>query len=367
MENEVLTEELAKNIMESCIDCGECIEACYIAKVTDNKYTPKSKIMLLQKLLEGHELEQEEIDNIYLSTGCGACEAVCPADISITDVIKIERAILAQQGKEPAWITQVCTNTMKLGNLGGEDSSNKNSWVTDELELSDNSDVAYMAGCWISVAKHDIARSTIKILNKGGIVPRLIPKEKCCGHMLIANGHIQETKQYVKDYVEYIESLGIKKLVVSCPGCYSHFMKEYPELFRKPDFEVEFSVSLFSQLIEEGKLSPKKMNKTVSVKDACVIMQKSDIPRKVLSSMGIEVKELTDRNIFCCGGPEVKPAFPEISSKVAMFTIDNFKETPDGVVSYCPFCYVHLEDVCKEKDKEMAMQDISNLLLESLS
>lgn len=353
--------------VDYCIDCGKCYDVCHIAKVTDNKYTPRSKIMLLQKLIEGNETEQEEINDVYLSTRCGACDDVCPMNIPITAIIQREREILAQQGKEPARTTQICRNILEAGSPGRKDASVRNSWITDELELEDSSDVAYMAGCWIAFAHQDIARSTIRILNAGGITPRVIPEEKCCGLFLIDNGHLEEAGEYAKEYVEYLESLGIKKVIASCPGCYTVLKEEYPKLFRKPEFEVIYSLSLFDQLIDEGKLCPKKLNKTVSVRDACAIMEISDIPRKILSSMGIEVREMFDRKNACCGGPGgVKPNFPEISSNIAMLTIEHFKDTPDGTVSYCPFCYHHLENVCQEKDEEMDMQDISQLLLQSI-
>lgn len=353
--------------IDYCIDCGKCYDVCHISKVTDNKYTPKSKIMLLVKLLDDDELEQEEINDIYLSTRCGACDDVCPMNIPITDIIQREREILAKQGKEPARTSQICNNILEAGSPGRMDASIRNSWVTDELELDDNSDVAYMAGCWIAYAHQDIARSTIKILNAGGIIPRIIPEEKCCGLFLIDNGHLDEAREHTKKYVEYLESLGIKKVIASCPGCYEVLGKEYPKLFREPDFEVIYSLSLFNQFIDEGKIKPKKMDRTVSVRDACAIMEISDMPRKILSSMGVEVKEMFNRKHACCGGPAgVKPNFPEISSKTAMLTIEHFKDTPDGTVSYCPFCYHHLESVCKEKDEEMDMQDISIMLLESI-
>ncbi|MEL4304813.1 (Fe-S)-binding protein [Methanococcoides sp. LMO-2] len=353
--------------IDYCIDCGKCYDVCHIAKVTDNKYTPKSKIMLLQKLLDGDELEQEEINDVYLSTRCGACDDVCPMNIPITDIIQREREILAKQGNEPARTSQICRNILEAGSPGRMDASIRNSWATDELEISDSSEVAYMAGCWIAFAHQDIAQSTIKILNAGGIVPRIIPEEKCCGLFLIDNGHLEEAKEHAKEYVEYLESLGIKKVIASCPGCYEVLGKEYAKLFRKPEFEVIYSLSLFEQLIDEGKLIPKKLNRTVSIRDACAIMEMSDIPRKILSSMGVEVKEMFDRKNGCCGGPAgVKPNFPDISSKTAMLTIEKFKNTPNGTVSYCPFCYHHLEGVCKEKGEELDMQDISILLLESI-
>ncbi|MCM1986654.1 MULTISPECIES: (Fe-S)-binding protein [Methanococcoides] len=350
-----------------CIDCGKCYDVCHIAKVTDNKYTPRSKIMLLQKLIDGDELDQDEVDDVYLSTRCGACDDVCPMNIPITDIIQRERTILAEQGKEPARTSQICKNIIEAGSPGRKDATLRNSWINDEIELSETSDVAYMTGCWIAFAHQDIARSTIKLLNKAGITPRAIPEEKCCGLFLIDNGHMEEAKEYAKEYVEYLESLGIKKIIASCPGCYIVLKEEYARLFREPKFEVVYSLELFRDLIQEGKLVPKALDRKVAIRDACAILEMSDIPREILRSMQVEVKEMFGGKHGCCGGPAgVKPNFPEISSKVGMITIEKTKDYPDGVVSYCPFCYHHLEDVCRQEGKEFRIKDITGLLLESV-
>ncbi|MGD9779974.1 4Fe-4S dicluster domain-containing protein, partial [Methanomethylovorans sp.] len=92
-----------QELADLCIDCKKCWDVCPVNMVTaGNIYTPQGKIGSLSKILAGEELTEDEFNNIYLSTRCGACDDVCPVDIPITNIIQYERKLLAEQGKEPA-------------------------------------------------------------------------------------------------------------------------------------------------------------------------------------------------------------------------------------------------------------------------
>ncbi len=353
-----------RSLIDSCIDCRNCWDVCPVTKVTGKEnFTPQAKIQLLERI---DSLNQEEIDNIYLSTRCGACDEVCPVDIPITDIIQHERSLLAKQGKEPARTTQICKNIMEMSNPGGKDPATRNDWITPDLQLSDSSDTAYMAGCWIALAHKDIGQATIRVLNAGGIKPRIMEEEQCCGLFLIDNGHMEEAAQHAKEYTEYIESLGIKKLIVSCPGCYKVLKEDYPELFRETEFEVINSMTIFKQMLEEGTLKPEMLDLEMGVRDACPMKNMNDLPRDIMQMIGIKVNEIFENKTVCCGAPAgLKPNFPDIAADIGTLTLD--KTPDDGLASYCPFCYHHLEDVCKKQDRKLNMTDIALLLEKSIN
>ncbi|MDW7732906.1 MAG: (Fe-S)-binding protein [Methanolobus sp.] len=159
----------------------------------------------------------------------------------------------------------------------------------------------------------------------------------------------------------------MKKVITSCPGCYLVLGREYPKLYRELNFEVEHSLNLFRDLINDGTLRPNKLEYTVAVRDACPLKQSKDVSRYILSSMDVSIKELFDGKHVCCGGPAgLKPNFPEISSDIAMLSVQDYKEKADMMISYCPFCMHHIGGVCKSKDEELNMKDISVLLAESI-
>ncbi|WP_233564674.1 hypothetical protein [Methanohalophilus sp. RSK] len=79
----------------------------------------------MQRIVAGEKLTSDEMDNIYLSTRCRACDDVCPVDIPITDIIQYERQLLAQQGKEPAKTTAISKNIIERNSPGGMDPSTR--------------------------------------------------------------------------------------------------------------------------------------------------------------------------------------------------------------------------------------------------
>ncbi len=352
---------------DSCIDCKKCLDVCPITIVTENEnFTPQSKVRLLSRIEANECLSDEEVDNVYLSTRCGACDAVCPVNIPITSIIQRERQLLSEQGREPERTGQIVRNILEKNVPGHMDDSKRFDWVSTDLEFSEKSDVAYMAGCWTSFAHQEIARNTIRLLNVAGIKPMLLAEEKCCGLFLIDNGHLDEAASHAEKYVTYIESLGVKKLIVSCPGCYEVLKIQYPILFREATFEVILSSFLFKEMIDNGTLVPKKSEGKVALRDACPLRGEQEVFREIVSSLGFDVEELFETNM-CCGAPAgVKPNYPEVSRKVAMLTIDKVKEKNVKLVSYCPFCLYHLEGTCKDCGETLEMQDITALIAEKV-
>ncbi len=354
--------------INSCIDCKKCWDVCPVNMVTEgDRFTPQGKIESLAKIVAGEELTQDEYDNIYLSTRCGACDDVCPVDIPITDIIQYERQLLAQQGREPAKTTAISNNILEHNSPGAKDPAKRFDWITDDLDIAESSEIAYMAGCWVSYSQPDIARATIRLLNHAGIKPMILKEEKCCGLFLLDNGHLEQLAEHAKKFVDYIESLGVKKVIASCPGCYMVLGKQYPKLYRELGFDVELSMSVFKEMIADGRLKPKKLDMTVSVRDACPVRDSKDVPRSVLESMGVKVNELFEGEVVCCGGPAgLKPNFPEIADDIAMLTVKGYKDKAEMLASYCPFCVHHMEGACKSKDEEMKIRDVAVLLEESV-
>ena len=350
--------------VDSCIDCKKCWDVCPVTNVEGEGYTPQGKIQLLSKVESGETLEKKEFNNIYLSTRCGACDDVCPVNIPIKDIIQYERHLLAEQNREPDKTKDIVNNILVHNNPGGKDNSRRFDWITDDLEFSEDSEIGYMAGCWISYAQPEIARSTIRILNSAGIKPKILEEEKCCGIFLIDNGHFDEMKNHAKNYVDYIESIGIEKLIVSCPGCYKTIKESYTELYREPYFEVVPSIELFDKLIKKGNIQPKKLDLSVPLKDSCHLKNQIDTPRNILKNIGIKVIEIFDKQVICCGAPAgLKPNFPQTSSDIAGLSLEKSNDVSNLMIAYCPFCIYHMKSV---NNSNLKIKDISQLLEESV-
>jgi len=354
--------------VKKCIDCGKCGEICPICHVSDKEiYTPDNKIKQLEKIELEQDLEPDEFDTVYLCSRCGACNDICPEDIDISGIIQYERHLLAKQGREPEKTKHISNNIITKYNPKGMDVPRMAElWVTEDLEFSDDSKTAYVAGCWVALKNVEIAQDSVRILNACGIKPKLLEKERCCGLFVIDNGHFDDIKKYAKEYTDYIESQGVDTVLVSCPACYNVIKNMYPEFYRKPKYEVVSTLDMFKKLYDEGKIKFKKTSGNVSIRDACPLKDSFSIPREMLNDIGYDIKEIFDGEVFCCGAPAgVKPNYPEISNAIGKITLDKSKGS-DRIVSYCSFCKHHLDSIQDPEKDEIPVVDLSNVIWENM-
>ena len=362
--------------MDRCTECDDCAEVCTVCRVVDGDvYSPRSKIQLISKLEEGKILEEEELDSLYLCMMCGQCDEACPEDIPLSDVIKYNRGLVAVRGEEPEKTKHIINNIIEEKNPGGYDNTERQEWVSSELEFSEDSKIGYMAGCWISFKYPEIARDTVRILNEGDIQPQLIDEEKCCGLFVTDSGHMAELELYAKDYTEEIESQGIETLIVSCPACYGQMNDMYPRLYRDPEFDVKMSMEIYQDLINKDKLNFEKeiegeeeAEDVVSLKHGCPITHMSDLPHDLIEETGIESKDLFGQETVCCGAPAgVKPNYPDIADEMGDLAVDKAAEQTGSMVTLCPFCQYHYDGLDSIEEKDINMTDISSLLAEKIN
>src|SRR5574337_1936768 len=94
----------AKDFVDRCIKCGECLEACTIFPLT--KFADQGSIAMIEKvvdLLSGGEITEEACDMIWsCGGGCDACCKVCPPGLALNAALfAFGRARLLAAGKEP--------------------------------------------------------------------------------------------------------------------------------------------------------------------------------------------------------------------------------------------------------------------------
>ncbi|MBN1786059.1 MAG: (Fe-S)-binding protein [Candidatus Methanofastidiosa archaeon] len=354
--------------VNKCTDCGECGLICPICHVSDKGiYSPDNKIRQLGKIERNEELTKDELDTVYLCSRCGACNYVCPEDIDINGIIQYERSLIAKQKREPEKTSHIANNIITRFNPKGMDVPNMASmWVAEDLKFSEDSKLAYMAGCWVALKNVEIAQDTVRILNACGIRPKTLEKERCCGLFVIDNGHFDEIRRYAKEYTDYIESQGVEVLLVSCPACYDVMKNVYPELYRKPKYRVVSALEMFKDLYDQGKIKFDRTKGKVSMRDACPMKDVFSIPRELIGAMGYEIIEPFDGKIFCCGAPAgVKPNYPEISNAIGRITFEKSKDA-EMIVSYCSFCKHHLDTISEADGSGLPVIDLSSVIWKNM-
>jgi Fe-S oxidoreductase len=133
---------------------------------------------------------------------CGSCEVRCPEGVHFTDFVRGLRSL------SPAASRQSCPHgelVQSAARLMAEGETKRDlSWVTDDLEVADQGEIALFVGCltvFDALFEHDpgvrtidIARSAIRLLNGVGIKPVLLSEERCCGHDLLWRGELETFK-----------------------------------------------------------------------------------------------------------------------------------------------------------------------------
>ncbi len=157
---------------------------------------------------------------------------------------------------------------------------------------------------------------------------------------------------HAKKVAQKLKNAGIKKIITVDP----HTAYALKELFPKYT-GISFEVKSYFELLD---LEPKECGLEVTMHDPCFFgryLKVSDIPRKVLSNMGITVSEIRNQGEFtsCCGGP-AESLSPNLSNEIMKKRVEELKEPGSPIIAYCPICLGHL------KKSGANVEDLSTLL-----
>ena len=374
-------------------------------------YSAQGRFDVARALLEGEiELTDKVLEVIYACTLCGGCDVTCKftRDMEPLEVLHELRKYAVEQGKGPL-----------PGHMPAVDSIRKNSnpWLQPKtrrahwarnLKVKDlnkeKAEVLYFAGCTYSYNANlqNVVRGTLRILQSAGIdVGILGNNEACCASPVLKVGMDEMFFEHARSNVKLFNSLGVKKVITSCAGCYGIFQGHYPGV-ETMNYEVVHSVNLLDQLIREGKLKFKnKVPMKVTWHDPCHLGrggEKEDLwegerlkwgisdpprqrnfgsngvfdaPRNILQAIpGIEFIEMERIREFswCCGaGGGVKSAFPEFALHSAQERIAEASETgAEAVVTSCPWCELNLADAVAAGNDRIKVMSLVELVEKSL-
>jgi Fe-S oxidoreductase len=173
--------------------------------------------------------------------------------------------------------------------------------------------------------------------------------------------------------IEVLKAKGVKKILTSCPHCFSIFQNEYPQF--EGEFEVVHHADLFAQLVQEGKLKPQDgLKEKITYHDSCYLGRHNSIyesPRQIVGSLpGAQAVEMgrARAQSFCCGAGGAHMWVEESKGK----RINNERTEEAAatgaqiIATACPFCMQMFEDsvgaVPEAADREMKVYDVVELL-----
>jgi len=158
---------------------------------------------------------------------------------------------------------------------------------------------------------------------------------------------------HAKKVAKKLQDAGIKKIITIDP----HTAYALKELFPKYT-GIQFEVKSYFELLNLGT---KDNDLKVTIHDPCFFgryLCKSDIPRKVLSDLGISTSNIRNQGEFtsCCGGP-AESISPSLSNEIMEKRVKELEEPGKPIIAYCPICLGNL------KKSGANVQDLSSLLV----
>jgi len=366
----------------SCLDCGKCTVACPISRY-DPDYSPR---MVVYNALCGHDTELLENGQLWSCLTCSLCEERCQSGVQYTELIKLLRGEAHAIGE-----TGQCTHGGALQSLmhlmtADHLSQNRLGWLDKSLKTATKSDVLYFAGCQpyfdvffsdLGVKTLDIAKGAVKLLNRLGIVPALLPNERCCGHDLLWAGDMEHFAKLAEHNLKEIRRAKVKRVITTCPECYQTLKVEYPRYFGSLDFEVVHISQLLAERVASGELKFRRSVRKVTYHDPCRLGRFSGIydePRAIINAIpGLELIEMSRSraSALCCG----TQAWMNCGSINKQIQAERLREASstgaEVLLTFCPKCQIHLR--CAMNDGRLGeelgieIEDVTSLAAKALS
>jgi Fe-S oxidoreductase len=392
----------------SCVHCGLCAEAClFYTETGDPKRTPinkteplrriwKSEFTLMGRLGKMVGLTKK-VDDALLAewqelvydscTLCGRCSMVCPVGNDIALMIRKTREGMAAAGQAPEGLIGATNRSVTIGSPMGV------KWpalraqikhVEEDTGLTipvDIEDVDYMLllSSMEIMNFPEFIEAVAKIFDKAGVTWTISSEAFEATNSGIQIGVSDIAAELVQRIVDVADKLRVKTVISpECGHAYMAIRWDGPNLVGKPfNFKVRHILEVLDELRKDGrlKLSGKETQK-LTYHDPCQISRRGgviDEPRRLIDMFAEDFVEMPDggKMNWCCGaggGVSANERADEIRLKV----FDRKKAQleairPDGIISACSNCRIHLEDGLEEHNMDIPLLSLTETIAEHLA
>lgn len=290
------------------------------------KCSPINNIFSNIKIRATGGLSGKDLNELYKCNLCNNCH--------LAGLNQGARTRAVNKSIELPHVATIRENINNFGNPYGIDHIREG----DEKE---NKDTILFRGCTSSYKTQESLESAVNLLNQQDINYGFIDNETCCGNILFNIGDKEAGFEVVRRNIDKFKAAGVKRIITICPGCYNAFNKYYKG-FEGFNPEIILAVDLLNNLKVTGEFV---------IQDPCHAKEKADNVRKIIeNSKNASVSQ-------CCGAGGGVIAYDEQTAVLrAIKTVEN---SPEKIVTYCPFCYLNLSSVNPD-----AVMDIYMLLNE---
>jgi heterodisulfide reductase subunit D len=375
-----MTQNTIAEEFDQCIKCGLCLATCPVYKeLLLEKYTPRGKIQLARYYSQGDlELSDHYRDIFAKCLLCGACSVTCPSGVDLKKVFLGARDQVAHKRGLHPMVERVVQSLVTNHNISDEDNEERAEWreflkdVPDHLYEKDRAEVAYFVGCVASFFPmvQAIPQNLVQIFDSAEVDFAILAGEEwCCGFPLIGAGVPEKMDELIEHNLEKVRAMGSKQVVFSCPSCYHTWKEHY-----NTDLELLHSTQYITKLIEDGALTLKEVNTTVTYHDPCDLGRNSgvyDEPRRLLKSIpGLTLVELENnraQSVCCGGGGNLEMADATLSGNLAQKKIEEIQKTgATTVVTSCQQCVRTIKSRVRRQKADLDVLDITELVVQAM-
>lgn len=295
-----------QKIIDTCIQCGLCIDACQVVKRDDFSVDYKT---LQKKALDFLKKPYRDDDLEFKSSSCMACfkctDNVCPVKLNplvINEIIKWDYKTLG-------FTTPKYMNPMSKGSrqrvLASVQVDQEQYRRITTKTANEESDILFFPGCNVYY-QPDKLLAAFEVLDYIGEEYSFLPGlDACCGNIQMLVGDVEAAENAYRGFIDEVNRIKPKTVIFWCTSCICRMegiISEYEDF----DFEMITLAQYLTRNI--GKLNfVNKFNKKIAIHDPCKIIYRNiDTigPREVLKKIeGIELVEkyYSKEDVKCCG------------------------------------------------------------------
>jgi len=387
--------------MSRCVKCGSCSAVCpsYLHE-RDESFSARGRMTLIKAVLDG-QLSFSGIfkDRLATCTTCLACEASCPSNVPVTEIIQAAKEqavaesgmgmiknVIATLVKQPAlfraaaWLAPVVLHYSRqgpgAGGPGPEGSRGRRERSTLNVQRSKETGrrgrVAFFPGCAVDYFQPDIGKAAIGVLSTIGY-DVIVPEDlKCCGRPLLSLGDRRGAEELAAYNAALFEALEVDTIVTACASCGLTFKKEYPTLLR-PGAKTPVVLDINEFL--SGRIAGIDLNpvrKSVTIHDPCHLGRGQGLSRTVRDLLqaipGITLVEMKDPERCCGFGGVMRITHRALSDSIAVDKVNNIIATRAAVVATgCPGCCMQIADALRRHGSDIGVVHPVQLLEEAFT
>jgi glycolate oxidase iron-sulfur subunit len=230
--------------------------------------------------------------------------------------------------------------------------------------------IGLFLGCSVNYIYPSLGVALIQVLKRRNYEVVILSGEACCGAPLRSIGLEDDAISLARKNIGLFKNMKAEAVLSLCPTCTMVLKTQYPLLTGEgiPNIMDINEFFIKYDILKGLRIKPK----TVTYHDPCHLSYGLGIteePRRIMLDIeGIRLIEMKgSRN--CCGfGGLFSRLFRELSTDIGKKKIESIKETgADTVVTSCPGCLMHLDDLKRKAEIDIEIMHIVELVDEAMN